>query len=513
MRGYWVWKAECPLPIGENGEHEMSKGRLYIGAQWLDGAGASFSSTNPATGDQLWTGKSANAAQVTEAVAAARAGFEVWGMTGLDDRVAVLRRFAALVDDNRATLGKLISAETGKALWDAMGEPTAMVAKLDISLKAYEERTGSRLNDGGAVRARLSHKPHGVMAVFGPFNFPAHLPNGHILPALLAGNSIVFKPSEQTPAVGEFVVDLWRQAGLPDGVMNLVQGEGETGRALVAQGGIDGILFTGSVPTGRAIAKAVADRPHLVLALELGGNNPLIYWGADDVDAAAMVTVQSAFVSAGQRCTCARRLIVPTGTVGDHFITALKSAMGRLRVGAPDSDPAVFMGSMISARAADGVIAKQDALLALGGEVIVPAIKSGPSDAFVSPGLIDVSGVASLPDEECFGPLLQVTRVADFAAAITAANDTSFGLAAGLLSDDEALYENFYRRIRAGIVNWNQPLTGASSAAPFGGVGASGNNRPSAYYAADYCAFPVASLENGAGRVEMAATPVGIDEV
>lgn len=483
---------------------------LFINGKWSSGSGTAFSSLNPVTNKTIWSGNAATAEDVDDAIVAARTAFTDWGFRPHAERVSVLKKFAALLADNKDHIADCIMRETGKAQWDALGEAGAMAAKLDISLKAYDERTGSRETITGAIKAGLSHRPHGVMAVFGPYNFPGHLPNGHIIPALLAGNTVVFKPSDLTPLVAEETIKLWQQAGLPDGVLNLVQGGRKTGMALTAHSGIDGVLFTGSVPTGQAIARSLADRPHVMLALELGGNNPLIVHDVANLDAAAIMTIQSAYVTSGQRCTCARRLIVPKGKAGDAFITRLVDFIKHIEIAIPSADEQPFISSVISAEAAKAVLSAQDDLLAHGAIALVTAKKSHLGAAFVSPGLLDVTKVDNLPDEEVFGPLLQVIRVDDFDDAVDEANNTRFGLAAGVITDNVDLQQQFFKSIRAGIVNWNQPLTGASSAAPFGGVGLSGNNKPSAYYAADYCSWPMASLESAEGPLTTPALPNGL---
>ena len=333
-----------------------------------------------------------------------------------------------------------------------------------------------------------------MVAVFGPYNFPGHLPNGHIVPALLAGNAVIFKPSELTPWTAQETVRLWAEAGLPAGVIALLQGARDTGAALAGHAGIDGLFFTGSSATGALLHKNFAGHPDKILALEMGGNNPLIVEGVQDIDAAVHHIVQSAFVSAGQRCTCARRLLVPQGAWGDALLARLVEVTAKLRVGKYDAEPAPFMGAVISSAAAEALLQAQAAMLAAGGKALLEMRRLTPDAALLSPGIIDTTAAAR-PDEEYFGPLLQVIRYADFDQAIAIANDTRFGLAGGVLSDERALYERYLLESRAGVVNWNKPLTGASSAAPFGGVGASGNHRASAYYAADYCAYPVASLE------------------
>ena len=451
-------------------------------------SGSDFTSTDPCTGETLWEGPSGD---VAAAVAAARTAFPAWARLDLDARIAHVRAFQAMVHDGADAFARLISRETGKPLWETRTEVASVAAKVDISITAQAERAGSRTGEVGGVRQTLRHKPHGVLGVLGPYNFPAHLPNGHIVPALLAGNTVVFKPSELTPATAEFMVACWQDSGLPEGVLNLVQGGGDTGRAL-AGADLDGLLFTGSPHTGAALARQFAETPHKLLALEMGGNNPLIVWDAPDLEAAAALIVQSAYLSAGQRCTGARRLIV--GPDAAPLLDRVGALIDRIIVGAPFDEPQPFMGSVIDGRAADRLQAGFGDLISRGGDVLRPLFRRDQRP-LLTPGLIDVTHVQDRADAEFFGPLLQVIRVADFDAALAEANATRFGLSAGLIGGDAALYDRFWHGTRAGVVNWNRPTNGAASNAPFGGVGLSGNHRPSAYYAADYVAFPVASLE------------------
>jgi succinylglutamic semialdehyde dehydrogenase len=470
-------------------------GLCLINGQWLAGGGHRFESTNPASGEVIWSGACADANDVDSAVIAASQAFSAWRQCGVEQRLSVIKSFVELLKENSDALARVIAKETGKILWDAKGEVAAMIGKAAISEKAYHERTGVVEQTLGGVQARLKHNPLGVMAVFGPYNFPCHLPNGHIIPALIAGNTIVFKPSELTPLCAEFTLQLWQQAGLPDGVLNLVQGAKDTGIALSQHEGLAGILFTGSVETGKAIHRQFAGRPEKMLALEMGGNNPLIVESAPSLDAAVQTTIQSAFVSSGQRCTCARRLIVPNGQWGDDFVAALVDILPKLSIGHWDAEPAPFMGPLIATGPVQAVLTGQRHWQTLGGNVLVEAEPLDVGECFVSPGLVDVSDVFDkLPDKEIFGPLLQLIRVDNLAAALEVANATQYGLSAGLISESADSFEFFMSHIKAGVVNWNRPLTGASGAMPFGGPGVSGNLRPSAYYAADYCAYPVASM-------------------
>ncbi|AZZ93554.1 succinylglutamate-semialdehyde dehydrogenase [Hahella sp. KA22] len=467
----------------------------FINGGWLAGGGVVFESLDPVTQDCLWKGAAASDEVVAQAVQAARQAFRSWGRLDVAKRIDIVKRFAALLEEDKERLAEVIGKETSKPLWEARTEVASMIAKVGISVQAFNERTGVTEQDVAAGHAVLKHRPHGVLAVFGPYNFPGHLPNGHIVPALIAGNTIVFKPSELTPWFAEETVRIWAKAGLPEGVLNLVQGARETGVALAASEDIDGLLFTGSSPTGHSLHRQFGGRPEKILALEMGGNNPLIIAPPYDLKGAVHHTLFSAFVSAGQRCTCARRLLVPDTAEGKAFLDELVAAAANLQVGRYDADPQPFMGGVISLRARDQMLAAQSKLAAEGGRILLEMRSLEENASLLSPGVIDVTDVQELPDEEHFGPMLQVLRYRDFDHALELANKTGFGLAAGLISDSRELYDRFWLEVRAGIVNWNKPLTGASSAAPFGGVGASGNHRPSAYYAADYCAYPVASLE------------------
>jgi len=448
-------------------------------------------SIDPATGTVIWEGEETAPALIAAMVERARAALPAWSTRPLDERIGVLRAYADILKQRTEDIARDISRETGKPLWETRTEIASMIGKVEVSIKAQAERAGSRSADMAFGRAVLRHKPHGVMAVLGPYNFPGHLPNGHIVPALLAGNAVLFKPSEETPLTGQHMAQALRDAGVPDAVFSLIQGGREQGAALIAAD-IDGLLFTGSATTGAHFRRAMVDRPHVVLALELGGNNPLIAWGGAEASAAAIV--QSAFITTGQRCSCARRLIVPEGVDGNVIVEATHTLASRLRIGAWDDADEPFFGPLISDRAAQQSADAVARLVALGAKTCLPFERLERSDAFVTPGIYDVTGV-DVPDAEIFAPVLQVIRVKDFDAAIDAANATSFGLSAGLLSDEPALWERFLARSRVGVVNWNRPTTGAAANMPFGGLGQSGNHRPSAYYAADYCAYPVASFE------------------
>jgi succinylglutamic semialdehyde dehydrogenase len=456
-----------------------------------------LTSTNPSTGENVWSGTIGDA---PAEVAAARAAWPAWAAHSHAYRIEAIRRFANVVRTREAEFAELIARETGKPYWEARTEVGAVVNKVQISIDAYAERTPSRKMEGAlGNRVAVRHKPHGVLAVLGPYNFPAHLPNGHIVPALIAGNTVVFKPSEKTPATGEFLVQCFHEAGIPEGVVRLLIGGPDQGRALAGQPGIDGLLFTGSARAGMALHKQFAETPQKMLALELGGNNPLVVWDAKDIEAAAMIAVQSAYLTAGQRCTAARRLIVEEGKQGE-LIEAIAGLADRIIVDEPFADPQPFMGPVIDNLAADHVQEQWLNLMMKGAKPLRRLDRAFEERPYLTPALIDVTEAKDRPDEEIFGPVLQVVRVKDFDAAIDEANNTRFGLAASLVGGTPEMYDKFWANVRAGVINWNKPTNGAPSNAPFGGIGVSGNHRPSAFYAADYCAYPVTSSEADRAR-------------
>jgi succinylglutamic semialdehyde dehydrogenase len=450
---------------------------------------------------------------VAAAIAAARGTQAAWADRPPEERIAILEACARELAENGGLLAEAIGFETGKPRWEVREELAAMVGKVTATIDAWRERQQDHVSPlaatGAGDVAAVRYRPHGVLAVLGPFNFPGHIPHGHIVPALLAGNAVVFKPSEFTPLSGRRLAEIWERAGLPAGVLNLVQGGRETGATLAAHPGHDGILFTGSYQTGVALRRMWVEEPGKMLALELGGNNPLVVHAASDLDAAATLTILSAFLTAGQRCSCARRLIVPTGAGGDAFLERLLARIDTIRGGLPDDVPEPFMGPVINEAAARSLLAAQEDLVARGGIVLRRMAPQRGIATLLSPGLVDVTAVCNRPDTEWFGPLLQLVRVPDFEAAIAEANRTAYGLAAGLVCDERSLYDAFRRRVRAGVVTWNRQTTGASPRLPFGGIGRSGNHRPSGYFAIDYCGYPVASLERD--RVTAPPAPPGLE--
>lgn len=495
-----------------------------IAGQWRPLTGDAIRSINPARPGEppIWCA-APDATHVDEAVAAARSALGVWARWSRERRFAVLRRFQELAREHADALAELISDETGKALWDARGEAGALAAKVDITLEesfnnSLTRVTGFDLDLTPTRVGRCWFRPHGVMAVIGPYNFPAHLPNGHIIPALAMGNTVVLKPSDKAPMVGQALVRLYQtaldEAGAPPGVVNLVHGAGDIAASLVSHDGIDGILFTGSWPVGRRILEANLDRPGRIVALEMGGNNPMVVMPDADLRQAAIECVRAAFVTTGQRCTCTRRLIVHE-QIADRLIPAIIKAASNLVIAPPRAAHPVFCGPIISAQAREAVLAAQQRFVEMGGRVLLEARAADDEHGgyYITPGIIEVDRF--VPEEssdagcdiEVFGPLLRVSRVGDLDEAIVQANATRYGLASAIFTREKDAVEAYLARARAGCINVNAGTAGASSRLPFGGLGLSGNHRPAGSFSLDYCAVPIAGLIESS---DSAALPPGM---
>ncbi|MDE2042606.1 MAG: succinylglutamate-semialdehyde dehydrogenase, partial [Alphaproteobacteria bacterium] len=447
-------------------------------------------SIEPATGAEFWR---APVSEIEAEIALARESWPAWATQSLSARVETMRRFANVVRGKSEDLINAIARETGKPLWDARAEIESTIARVEIAIAGYMERSAQRRIDGAlGARSALRHKPHGVIAVITSHAAPADIPTAHILPALIAGNAVLFKPSEKTPATGKLLIDCLHAAGLPTGVARIIIGGPEVGEALATHPDVNGLTFTGTARNGIMLHRRFADMPHKLLSLEMGGNNPIVVWNAPDMHSAAVVVVQSAFLSAGQRCTAARRLIVEDGKQ-DALLAEIRQLMNRLIVGEPHSSPPPYMGPVIDNAAADQL---QEAFLDMmtgGGRPIRHLDRPVAGRPFLSPALIDVTDIKERSDTELFGPILQLIRVPDFDAAVAEACNTRFGLSAALIGGTPKQYEQFWANSRAGLVHWNRATNSPPVNAPLGGVGLSGNHRPGATYAADYCAYPVVS--------------------
>lgn len=480
-----------------------------LGGAWIPIPGQSLQSHNPAHPDRVvWSG-APDARHVEQACTAARAAADAWADWPFERRAEVLRQVQRIAKSRESELAATIRDEVGKPMWDALAEAQLIASKIDITLDptgSMQRVSGFHVPVSPSREGRCWFRPHGVMAVLGPFNFPAHLPNGHIAPALAMGNSIIFKPSDKAPATGQLLTEIYHEAlsaaGAPAGVFNLVQGGADVATSLVTHTEPDGILFTGSWSVGRRITQANLDRPGRILALEMGGNNAAVVMPDADLAQAVVECVRSAFVTAGQRCTCTRRLIVHRD-VAPRVLPALCKAASSLIIGDPAAAHPVFMGPLISQPARDSVLHAQAEMIRAGARALVPCTAPDIEGWFLAPGVLQVGrfvaevtapGEHPGADVEVFGPLLRVCVVDSLADAIAQTNATAFGLAASIFTRDSAAIDRFTQRVRAGCVNVNTGTAGASSKLPFGGLGLSGNHRPAGAFSLDYCAYPVAGM-------------------
>jgi succinylglutamic semialdehyde dehydrogenase len=484
----------------------------YIGGQFVVPAApdAELESRNPGNLDELLGRYPVAVAAVDAAIAAAHAAQHAWGDAPLAERVAALKRIGAELKAREDAFTDIISREVGKPRWEARTEAKAMVAKVDVTLEDglrwITNFTPANLN--GECRFR----PHGVLAVIGPFNFPGHLPNGHILPALVAGNCVVYKPSEAAPGVGQLYAEALDAAKLPPGVFNLVQGARSVGERLSVAPGIDGLLFTGSVQVGLAIQKANLESPGKLLALELGGKNASIVCEDADLDKALYDILFSAYVTCGQRCSATSRALVHRSLV-DRFTERMAALVKKLKIGVPAHDP--FMGPLTTLAGKQKFLDGMARAPREGAAVVVEAGAlelSSVRGHYVTPGLHRIEKV--LPDslyqrEELFGPDLAIYAVDSLEEAIALSNDVPYGLTAAVFTRDAAKFERCASRLEAGVINWNAPTVGSSSRLPFGGLKKSGNHRPAGVFSTLYCAYPVA-ITRGDATLNKASLAPGV---
>ncbi len=437
---------------------------------------------------------------VNQACESAQKAFVEWSVLGIEKRMEILRKVQEKFIEKEEAFAEVISRETGKPLWETKTEAKAIVGKFSITFEhslelVKEVRLENALpNVDGFIR----YRPRGVFAVLGPFNFPAHLPNGHIVPALVTGNCVVFKPSELTPATAQLMAECYSEAGVPDGVFNLVQGKGDIGKRLVTHKKVDGILFTGSYQTGLKIAESTINDYWKIRALEMGGKNSTIIWDDADMEKAIYESVLGVFMSSGQRCSCTSRIFVHKKKV-DEFVEKFYQKAKNLSIGHWSENP--FMGPLINEKSQDTYIRFQDIAVREGAEKIMrgKALEKEYKGYYVTPSIYKVkqySAKSIYQNTEIFGPNAAVYEIDDVEEAVDISNASGYGLAMAIFTKDRKKYEICLQRAKVGLLNWNRTTNGASSRLPFGGYGKSGNDRPSAHFAVYYCTAPVASLED-----------------
>lgn len=469
--------------------------------------GNEITSINPFSGEILWRSNNPSLSLVDKAIKSSKESFNSWASTTIEERIEILTRFTKIVEEKRLFLVNLVAEEASKPIWEAHIEVNSLITKLTASIEAYTFRNKETSREVKGLISKTRYKPHGVVCVLGPYNFPLSMANGHIMPSLLAGNTVIFKPSELTPLAGMAVAQIWQEAGLPKGVMNCLIGDKTIGRYIVEHKDIDGVFFVGSHQAGISILQATISSPNKIVAVEMGGNSPLIIedYEKEKENEIISLIIHSTFITSGQRCSAARRLYL--NIKNKSIIEKLSQVLSNLKIGDISQSPEPFCGTMIRPQFATNVLNQVQDLVNNGAIEITKCQIGGINKTIVSPTLLDMQQCIQDKDEEIFGPVLKVYYYDDLNEAIEASNNTKFGLSAGIVTQDKSKYDEFYKRIKAGIVNWNQQLTGATTFAPFGGVKQSGNYRPAGYLSADYCSYALASFEVDPSQIKLANTP------
>ncbi len=442
-------------------------------------------------------------AALDEAVRSASDAFKAWRKTSFQDRVEYLKKYQAALKKRGEEISEMMAREVGKPLWEAKTELSAMLNKVDVTIQESMKLVTDFEVQGIMENTRgfCHYRPLGVMAVVGPFNFPGHLPNGHIVPALLTGNTVVFKPSEKTPLVGQVMAECFHEAGLPSGVFNLIQGEREVGRRLCTHEKVAGVLFTGSYEVGVRIKQDTLLQHWKILALEMGGKNTSIVWEDADLDLAVHETLVSGFVTAGQRCSATSRIVVHK-KVFEQFQSAFHKRAKAFSIGHPLDNP--FMGPLIEQGAVDrymkflGIAVREGCEMVMRGkslELKHQGCYVTPSICVVKDCSVEAAKKSVYQQTEIFGPNVALLAVDDLDHAIQLANCTHYGLVTSVFSKERAVFDRCFEELDMGLVNWNKSTVGASSRLPFGGLKKSGNHMPTALSATLYCTAPVSSLE------------------
>lgn len=442
-------------------------------------------------------------AEADAAVRAARRAFGSWSKRTTKERAAYLIRFKKVLKAQASQFAQLISREMGKVLSESKAEVVRVIAKVDSA--RHEEmdlmRSTEHQIEKGVV-GRLRFRPRGVVAILSPFNVPAYLASAQIIPALVHGNTVVYKPSELTPFVGQFIASLWKETGLPKGVFNLVQGRGAVGQALVGHRDVEVVVFTGSWATGSKIAEGISNEPQKLCALEMGGKNSAIVCRDADLSLAVDETISGAYLTTGQRCNATSRLLLEQ-PIADQFIDGFLRRVDRISIGY-SLDQNAWMGPLVSEKALKRV---SDYLSRAPQEGFEVLRKGGRFDChrrgyYLKPSVHlrrqfpnDPLREGTYTDDEVFGPDVAIYIVRNLDEAIALNNRSFYGLVASVFTKSKAKFEQVLREAENGLIHWNVATTRSSGRLPFGGLKRSGNDRPVGFFSPYVCTIPTSSVE------------------
>ncbi len=448
-----------------------------VAGEWREGVGADVHSLNPTRPSHIVAqGKSATAADVNQAVEAARQALGSWAATPIHSRGAVLAAAAAIVDRNAEAWGVELATEEGKTKAEGIGEVRRAAQILRYYGAEGDRQAGEIFSSPRAGEQILvTRKPIGVVAVITPFNFPIAIPAWKIAPALIYGNTVVWKPASTVPLLAIRLAQALTEAGLPTGVLNLVIGGGQVGDAMINHADVDAVTFTGSTGVGRRIAASAAARGVPVQA-EMGGKNAAVVLDDADFDLAVEQVMLGAFRSTGQKCTATSRLVLTDG-IADRFLETLAKRADALAVGDPTAE-ATEMGPVVSESAQQSIIAGIETATAQGVSVLVGggAYSDGPLSEghFIAPTIVELNGPADIWETELFGPVLAVRRAGSPEEAFALANDSEFGLSAAVFTQDLTRALQAIEHVDVGVLHINSESAGADPHVPFGGAKKSG---------------------------------------
>ena len=463
----------------------------YINGEWVEGNSVTVNINPSDTNDIIGNYTRATKAQTEEAITSAKNAFASWSRTTPQERYEILKKASDEILARKDELGRLLSREEGKTLPEGIGEATRAG-----QIFAFFAGEALRLNGEmvpsirPGVGIEITREAVGVIGMITPWNFPIAIPAWKIAPALAYGNTIVFKPADLVPGCGWALVDILARAGLPKGVLNLVMGRGsEVGQTILDHKDVNAITFTGSVGTGRKVAEAaIRSMPMKKIQLEMGGKNPLIVLDDADLKIAVESAVNGAFFSTGQRCTASSRLIVSDG-IHDAFVAALTDRLKGLSVdnalkAGSHIGPVVDQNQLDQDLSYIGIGQKEGARLVWGGELL----NRETPGFYLQPALFtEVSNTMRIAREEIFGPVGVIIRVKDYDEALSVANDTEFGLSAGICTTSLKYASHFKRNSEAGMVMVNLPTAGVDYHVPFGGrKGSSYGSREQGTYAKEF---------------------------
>ena len=441
-----------------------------------------------------WSEK--NNMEIEPVLQAGQSAYRNWSKLSLEERVQKLNPLKSIIKKNLKSWAEVISRETGKPLWESEGEVKALIAKCDFvfkeGLKRVQERAIPKAN------GRVRFKSRGQLLVIGPFNFPMHLPFGQILPALALGNTVLFKPSEKTPASAQKLTQAFDQLNLKPGVFQMIQGGVEISKKLCQSQQIDGILFTGSFEVGQKIKEMTVKDFSKILVLEMGGYNSALIWEDTDLDLAIKETLKGCFWTTGQRCSSTSQIILHKKIAKDFTKKFLDSAQ---KIQGDHWSKNSFMGSLIDSKALRRFFKLQTEAQKLGAKVLMEGKQILKDKGYyVCPGIYKMKFDKNSPfgTKESFTPQVILYETNQLDQAIDMINHSGYGLSLSVFSKNKKLQEELFYRAKVGLINYNLSTVGASSYLPFGGLGKSGNDRPAGAFSAEFCVSPVAEKTQGA---------------